>query len=553
MPKLSPSQYDKVISAFEAKGLSKADAESAMKAQGYEAPGFGMKALDYGMRALDYTSGLGRGVVGGVIQAAGGPDLGVSFLDTIKGKTPPTAEMLDKMGVPQGGELSDAVPGMYSDTGDEWLKFKKGGFLDPSPRGVAGFVGDVALDPLTYLTGGASAAGKLGKAKPLLTPVSSTLEGAGRSIYKSGLKKIDQEALAFGKEPVSDVLLKHDIWGRSATVHEGMDTLADKLLNERNQILKQADMAGAEVSMKEAMAPTMARIQEIRASKDPALQGLADDLEKQVQQYMALDAKLPQPTVRELPVGINTVEPSIGGRYEAPFSDVGFQSVEGTLPVGVNAVSPEVGGRYVNDALNPMKMANQTPLHKPNFELPFQMTEAVPGNAHPEQYFQAPAQAVFDTTERVYGPGAQQATGFKTSMGVNRGAYKDMPSYSASVSAEKEMQRGMKNAVENAVGDVSGAEAKATLATKNDELGRILTTKERQAQAAKLDALRDTFTQTDAITGTLAPIALVAKQGAKAANSSAVRTGSGLLLNKAGKNIPETVWRQILLEGYDGR
>lgn len=62
--------------------------------------------------------------------------------------------------------LSEDVPGLYSETGDEWLKFKKGGAMDWSPAGVAGFGIDVAADPTNLIPGKAvaSAAGKTAKA-----------------------------------------------------------------------------------------------------------------------------------------------------------------------------------------------------------------------------------------------------------------------------------------------------------------------------------------------------------------------------------------------------
>lgn len=49
--------------------------------------------------------------------------------------------------------LSEDIPSLYSETGDEWLKFKKDGPMDWSPAGVAGFGIDVAADPTNFIPG----------------------------------------------------------------------------------------------------------------------------------------------------------------------------------------------------------------------------------------------------------------------------------------------------------------------------------------------------------------------------------------------------------------
>lgn len=48
--------------------------------------------------------------------------------------------------------LSDVIPSLYSQSGDEWLKLKKGGFLDPTASGVAGVGIDMATDPFFLAT-----------------------------------------------------------------------------------------------------------------------------------------------------------------------------------------------------------------------------------------------------------------------------------------------------------------------------------------------------------------------------------------------------------------
>jgi len=107
------------------------------------------------LRTLDYPAGLVRGTIAGGLEAATGRDDLVDIKDVIRGKAPSSGEILEKMGVPEGGSLSDVLPDMYSDTG-KGIKLKKGGLFDPTARGAAGFAADVALDPIALLYGKAA-------------------------------------------------------------------------------------------------------------------------------------------------------------------------------------------------------------------------------------------------------------------------------------------------------------------------------------------------------------------------------------------------------------
>jgi len=104
------------------------------------------------LRTLDYPAGLVRGTIAGGLEAATGKDDIVDIKDVIKGKAPSSAEIMEKVGVPEGKSLSDILPGMYSETG-KGLALKKGGLFDPTARGAAGFAADIALDPLALLAG----------------------------------------------------------------------------------------------------------------------------------------------------------------------------------------------------------------------------------------------------------------------------------------------------------------------------------------------------------------------------------------------------------------
>jgi hypothetical protein len=104
--------------------------------------------LDYAMRGLNYAGGLGRAAVAGAMEPIVGKDL-VSMEQALKGEVPGSAEIMEKAGVPNVA-LSDVLPQMYSKTG-KGLALEKGGMFDPTARGAAGLVADIALDPTTYL------------------------------------------------------------------------------------------------------------------------------------------------------------------------------------------------------------------------------------------------------------------------------------------------------------------------------------------------------------------------------------------------------------------
>lgn len=61
------------------------------------------------------------------------------------------SDTLEAAGFGPGKRLSEVAPGLFSETGEEWTKFKKGGFFDPTARGAAGLGLDVLGDPLNLI------------------------------------------------------------------------------------------------------------------------------------------------------------------------------------------------------------------------------------------------------------------------------------------------------------------------------------------------------------------------------------------------------------------
>ncbi len=442
---------DEEMIALEAQAPKKrilSDEEMAALESAPPEKSFGMKALEGAGRVMDYGAGVGRTAVGTVADAFTDKDIiqDGDWKKAFKGEAVPGEEMLNRAGIPEGSRVN-LMPELKIPFSD--MKIGEG---DSSMRDVGGFALETAADPLTYLTMGGSAG-----VKSFLRPLSQKATGLGKSAYKSGLKKIDQEAIKYGKEPVSDLLIKNRIAGTADTVYKKMDNLGENLLKERNNILNKATEAGGEVSMKEAMSPAAQRIKAIRESRDPGLQGMANALEKKASEYTALDPK--------------KLEDWIGSSSKGP-----------------------------------------TPM---------------------------------------------QASGYKSSLAAQLpdNAWRDPSIYGAIRSADKEMAGGMKRAVENSVGKSLGEGAKKELIQKNDELGRILTTKEKQFIEAQKENNKNFVTSIDGIIlGANNPAMFAAKKSADLLKTTAARTYGGRALMDLGQGqmsspLLDILGRRIVTDG----
>lgn len=464
------------------------------------------------LKALDYLGGLGRTAVGSLGNLTGKKVVTADdAIQALLGNAPGSAEMLERAGVPEGASanLFPELPIPFTD-----IRVGKG---KTSMRDVGGLALDIATDPLTYLTFGTSGAAKAAR------PVSSLLEKAGEKTYKSGLKRIDQEVAKYGKSPVSDVLMKNRIAGSANSVYEQMDELGEQLLKERNEILSAAKEAGAEVSMKEAMIPVQERIASMRASRDPKLQKLADVLEKDVKEYVALDSK-----------------------YQPAYTPI----------ESITQGSQELMELPVQSKMNPsFQEVEITPRSKPDqFFSPISSGENLasvkPGKVIPESYTQRdPVVALIDQPSQVkygptvpesYSPGPDpvQASGYKTSIGLDMpdSAFRDAEILKQTQRASKDKYMGMKRAVETSVGNTLGEGAQQSLVQKNDELGRILTSKDKQFIEGQKEANKNIITSIDGlILGLNNPGAFAGKKAADLLKTTAVRTYGGRAMQDIGK------------------
>lgn len=412
---------------------------------------------------------------------------------------------------------------------------------------------EIALGGMSEIGGQALGAG-----------IGALSKNVGKSIYKSGLKAIDNEAVKYGKDPVSDVLFKHGITGDASAIQKQMDELSGELLTKRNDILKQASRG--EVDIPKALAPVRARIQIIRNSKDPALQPLADQLESEVAKYMNLAGKPSEDILRELPragvytpehTALDTVRAEGGGlmyKKTAPeISDVA------SLPSNDNYVGPyraiNVGKKQLPiGAVNEVGAAPYPKLIQPdmgqiipestNFspkDVSFDYSPGlISGKYVPEKFeLQSPAVAL-DRTDAVMGPSPLQASGYKTSIGANipDNAWKSPSILSAYQGADKEFYGGMKGAVEDAVDSVlpgSGSEVREI----NKDIGGLLTSQDKAIIEAAKENNKNAFTSVDgmlAAATTSNPYLLPLKKAADIAKMTGPRTKFGMGLYNFGNN-----------------
>lgn len=243
-------------------------------------------------------------------------DLSKSF----SGEGPSTADLMERAGV-GNASLSDALPGMYSESGNEWLKFKKGGPLDPTARGTAGFVGDVALDPLTYLSGGLSAAAKAGKggellnklqlldktgalntagktANVVLNPLELISRKGGGAVYNSAFDKADRKVMTdAGVGSIADILKENRFTGSAQDALEKIKELHTNTGENLNKMRKGAE--GITGSLQEYMSPQFSSniediTKKLRVSPEAAHQAEAQTIEELISSYANKGQLTPQ-------------------------------------------------------------------------------------------------------------------------------------------------------------------------------------------------------------------------------------------------------------------
>jgi hypothetical protein len=154
-----------------------------------DSPGLFRRTLDLLMRGNYAAAGAAEEAFapqGGGITAVPGRVANelLSGIGGFKGQKEGFAQVMEQAGVGQLGSLSDIAPWLYSETG-KGLPLEKGGLFDVTGRGAIGFVGDVALDPVTYITAGAKGIGIGGKFLPGSAKALAAVSDATKSTIKA--------------------------------------------------------------------------------------------------------------------------------------------------------------------------------------------------------------------------------------------------------------------------------------------------------------------------------------------------------------------------------
>lgn len=566
-------------------GFSPEEADQYISESGVqiESPSFGSRALDYGLRALDYAGGLTRTAAGEAADMFIDGDLvtGEDWKKAGVGKATSTSEMMERAGVEEGNRYN-LMPEMRIPMTDITL-----GQGDSSARDILGFLGDVALDPLTWASLGTSAAAKKGGqtlASKVLNPVGTAMQSAGRKIYKSGMKKIDQESVKFGKEPVSDVLLKNRVTGSATKIQEQMDRIAQNLKASRDKILGKATKAGAQVDVPKSLRSAQAFVDSLRAKADPRMEATINRMQQEIDQLAetAARAEMPaqpeirmtslEPQLKELPVSVT----------QAPLDEssrviINNEFTPAAPEVAYNATGRKVGGEMSTDvgAQYPQPLSvTQSYVTPPPTGVKPQMLDPVIDNAEdtleilprggtytqkvyrPAPYELAqeyPEIVLREATPRIParpGPSPEQVSSWKSNTYnmIGDQGYNELKHTPVYKQFQKELARGQKEGVESAVEQSLGRGSRDSLVEMNDELGRVLTSEEKAAQAAFQEQNKNSFSAVDGILASN-PKILMLKKLADAMKGSRVRTKTGLSTYDLGRSgAVDPVARQALIE-----
>lgn len=541
-------------------------------------------ALEGVGRALDYTGGLGRTAVGGlrdVLTLSEGDERTIrdgDWVKALKGEAVHGEEILKRAGVDELGSVD-----LMREMTIPFTDFKIGEGTT-SGRDALGFGLDIASDPLTYLTLGGSAAvkGLRQAVKPgtstiketlqqtpntlrsLVTTPSRTLNKAGKDFYKAGLKKIDQEAVKYGKEPVSELLMENRIVGNASQIYDQMDELGKKLLKERNDILQNASDQGARVSMKDAMDPLRQRVAQIKASRDPNLQGMVDALESTIKKYEGLEQAAYTP--------IERLTPSSTEFLEMPYTkfEPGYQKVEITPPK--TSYQEKIGGIRVEPKKDPLFLPLSEGEKRFNIRETLNKFEPIrtPGKVTPGEVidpsyvpqsplvgmYDKPAEITFGKTipEQYITP--MQASGYKTSVGLDMpdSSFRDGEILNQIQRASKDKYQGLKNATEESVWKTIGEAEAQKLKDANSKLGQILTTKDKQFVQKQIEDNKNIITSVDGIVLATDPATFAAKKTADILKTTGARTRGGrYMMDKANgkyfQPVMDNALRGLLIDG----
>lgn len=275
------------------------------------------------------------------------------------------------------------------------------------------------------------------------------IETAGKAIYKTGLPRMP--------EAIKELAYKYKLFGEKSDIAAGLEQIQKPFIDEVNDLAWEATKKGGEVDMVKAMQPAIAKIREIRLSKDPQLQPLADALESEVGEYLKLNKKPAQEVIKSLPVK---------SEYIPAFSELSFgpeKNIE--LPVR-GEMAPSRG--VLGEGVFPDQFIERPPIVG-------SYKETIPGKTFTESYAQKPEVPYLDVIPEQAGPTVTEGVGFKRSL------YQTIPKRSWQynvanpewAAGQKNLALGMKGATEEATARALGQREAQRMVEANKAWGDL--------------------------------------------------------------------------------
>ena len=217
-----------------------------------------MPVLDPLGRVIDVAT-LGAPIRAGVaklVEAQTGKEIAPE-LKLSRGQAPTFKEIWESQGIKEGTPISEVLPGMFSPTGEELLKFKKGGMFDITPLGAAGGVMDIA-------TGMGGSAVKALKETALAQKALSKIPSVPKYSIMSALSGVPREAI--------------ETYSKNREIINQLDPIKAAELAEQATI----DARKAVTGMRQQLGQTLQRTMEEAGSKAADISSFKDNLYKKV-------------------------------------------------------------------------------------------------------------------------------------------------------------------------------------------------------------------------------------------------------------------------------
>ena len=270
------------------------------------------------------------------------------LVKAVKGEAPSSSEYLEKAGVPELGSvqvplLGEAIGGVNSMlTGNELTPEQIQELGKVTGRGVLGFGGDILTDPLTYLTGGLSKAGKAGEAVQKTVQAPKTLiQQAGKKLYGSGLKSADVALDLANKDKAAfkELGLLNKLKGSPEQLWKKARSLDINLSRERKNLLRNSTKT---VDTQKTLQPLLQKIEgeiaEASGTRATELYKAKDMLESIAQKGADIpDSKL----LKEVPTGLLDATGN-------PMTKTVEQTVKGSKPL--TALQANKERKFLSDA-----------------------------------------------------------------------------------------------------------------------------------------------------------------------------------------------------------